>query len=73
VNGYEMEIEPRRKLGLLPDVLAASGLRPGQRVLVQANPDGRLTITPMSELVDKYRGAIPGLTQATDLPRLRQR
>jgi hypothetical protein len=73
MNGYEMEIEPRRKLGLSPEVLAASGLRPGQRVLVQVARDGRLNIVPMAELLDKYLGAIPGLAKATDLPELRQR
>jgi bifunctional DNA-binding transcriptional regulator/antitoxin component of YhaV-PrlF toxin-antitoxin module len=71
LDGFEVEIEPRRKLGLPAEVLAASGLRPGQRMLIQVRRDGRLAIVPMAELLDKYAGAIPGLTKATELRELR--
>jgi hypothetical protein len=67
VDGIELEIEQRRKLGMPAEVLAMAGLRPGDRVQVQSRRDGRLVIIPMADLVEKYTGAIPGLSAAADL------
>jgi bifunctional DNA-binding transcriptional regulator/antitoxin component of YhaV-PrlF toxin-antitoxin module len=71
MEGFEVEVEVRRKLGLPSEALAAAGWRPGDRVQIQARPDGRLVIVPMVDLVDKFVGAIPGLSAATDLTELR--
>jgi bifunctional DNA-binding transcriptional regulator/antitoxin component of YhaV-PrlF toxin-antitoxin module len=71
MDRIELEVEVRRKLGLPSQALAAAGWRPGDRVQVQVRPDGRLVIVPMVDLVDKFVGAIPGLSTATDLAELR--
>jgi len=67
VDGFDVEVEQRRKLGLPAEVLAAAGWRPGDRVQIQVRRDGRLVIVPMTELLDKYTGAVPGLTVAAKL------
>jgi bifunctional DNA-binding transcriptional regulator/antitoxin component of YhaV-PrlF toxin-antitoxin module len=71
VDGIEVEVEQRRRLGLPAEVLIQAGLRPGDRVQIQIRRDGRLVLIPMSELLDKYSGAIPGLSAATSLPEMR--
>jgi bifunctional DNA-binding transcriptional regulator/antitoxin component of YhaV-PrlF toxin-antitoxin module len=71
LDGFEAEIESRRKLGLPPEVLAASGLRPGQRVLVRPKRDSRLLVIPLADVIDKFAGAVPGLAAATNLKELR--
>jgi antitoxin component of MazEF toxin-antitoxin module len=63
----DLEIEKRRKLGLPSQVLEQAGLEPGDRVHVQVRRDGRIMITPVTDLLDKYAGAIPGITAATRL------
>jgi bifunctional DNA-binding transcriptional regulator/antitoxin component of YhaV-PrlF toxin-antitoxin module len=71
VDGTEVEVEQRRKLGLPAEVLLEAGLRPGDRVRIQRRRDGRLLIVPVTELLEKYSGAIPGLAAATSLSELR--
>jgi antitoxin component of MazEF toxin-antitoxin module len=63
----DLDIEKRRKLGLPGHVLEQAGLKPGDRVHVQVRRDGRIMITPMTDLLDKYAGAIPGITAVTRL------
>jgi antitoxin component of MazEF toxin-antitoxin module len=63
----DLEIEKRRKLGLPAQVLEQAGLAPGDRVHLQVRRDGRITITPVADLLDKYAGAIPGIVAATRL------
>jgi bifunctional DNA-binding transcriptional regulator/antitoxin component of YhaV-PrlF toxin-antitoxin module len=67
VEGFDVEVEQRRKLGLPADVLAAVGWRPGNRVQIQVRRDGRVVIVPLTELLDRYTGAVPGLTEAVKL------
>jgi bifunctional DNA-binding transcriptional regulator/antitoxin component of YhaV-PrlF toxin-antitoxin module len=61
----ELEIEKRRKLGLPDAVLEQTGLKPGDRVQVQVRRDGRIVIVRLVDLLDKYAGAIPGISAAT--------
>jgi bifunctional DNA-binding transcriptional regulator/antitoxin component of YhaV-PrlF toxin-antitoxin module len=63
----EVEVEKRRKLGLPETVLELSGLKPGDRVQVQVRRDGRIVIVRLVDLLDKYAGAIPGISAATNL------
>jgi hypothetical protein len=70
MDGFEVEVEVRRKLGLPGPALAAARLRPGDRVQLQVRRDGRLMVVPMVELIDKFVGAVPGLGAATDPPEL---
>src|SRR5262249_57636750 len=63
----DLDIEKRRKLGLPSQVLEQAGLVPGDRVHVQVRRDGRIVITPVTDLLSKYAGAIPGITAATRL------
>jgi bifunctional DNA-binding transcriptional regulator/antitoxin component of YhaV-PrlF toxin-antitoxin module len=67
VDGIDVEVEQRRRLGLPSEALEAAGLRPGDRATIQVNRYGRLTIVPMTDLVEKYSGAVPGLSATTDL------
>lgn len=67
VEGIDVEVEQRRKLGLPAAALKEAGLRPGDRVTLQTRRDGRLVIVPVADLVEKYSGAVPGLADATDL------
>jgi antitoxin component of MazEF toxin-antitoxin module len=69
----DLEIEKRRKLGLPSELLAQAGLAPGDRVHVQVRRDGRIVITPVTDLLGKYAGAIPGITAATRLQEQRSR
>jgi len=71
VDGIEIEVEQRKKLGLPAEVLLRAGLRPGDRIQIQMRRDGRLLLVPMVELLAKYSGAIPGLAAATSLTELR--
>jgi bifunctional DNA-binding transcriptional regulator/antitoxin component of YhaV-PrlF toxin-antitoxin module len=68
MNGIDLEIEQRSRLGLPAEVLARANLRPGDRAVVQVRRDGRLVIAPLVELLDKYAGAIPGLSTTADRP-----
>jgi hypothetical protein len=68
---FDLEIEERNKLGLSSQVLAAVGWKPGDRVRVQVRRDGRLAIMAMADVLDRYAGAVPGLSQATALTRAR--
>jgi len=61
----DLDIEKRRKLGLPATVLEQAGLAPGDRVHVQVRRDGRIMITPVTELLGKYAGAIPGIAAET--------
>ena len=61
----DLETEKRRKLGLPTDVLEQAELTPGDRVHVQVRRDRRIVITPVTDLLEKYTGAIPGITAAT--------
>jgi antitoxin component of MazEF toxin-antitoxin module len=61
----DIEIEKRRKLGLPSHVLEQVGLKPGDRVHVQVRRDGRIMITPVTDLLGKYAGAISSITAAT--------
>ena len=61
----DIDVEKRRKLGLPGTVLDQAGLAPGDRVHVQVRRDGRIMITPVTDLLDKYAGAIPGIVAAT--------
>ena len=67
VEGIDVEVEQRRKLGLPREALEAAGLRPGDRASIQVRRGGRLVIVPVVDLVEKYSGAVPGLSAATDL------
>ena len=69
----DLEIEKRRKLGLTSELLTQAELAPGDRVHVQVRRDGRIVITPVTDLLDKYAGAIPGITAATRLQEQRSR
>jgi antitoxin component of MazEF toxin-antitoxin module len=69
----DLDIEKRRKLGLPTQVLEQAGLTPGDRVHVQVRRDGRIVITPVTDLLGKYAGAIPGITAATRLQEQRDR
>jgi bifunctional DNA-binding transcriptional regulator/antitoxin component of YhaV-PrlF toxin-antitoxin module len=64
VEGFDVEIEPRRKLGLPVAVMAQAGLKPGDRMNIEVKRDGRLNLVPLTELLDKYSGAVPGLASA---------
>jgi hypothetical protein len=48
-------------------MLEQAGLAPGDRVHVQVRRDGRIMITPVTDLLGKYAGAIPGIVAATRL------
>src|SRR5262249_42232107 len=65
-NRYEvdLDIEKRRRLGLPAEMLEQAGLEPGDRVHVQVRRDGRIVITPVTDLLGKYAGAIPGIAAA---------
>jgi antitoxin component of MazEF toxin-antitoxin module len=71
MDGIELEIEVRRKLGMPSRVMAMAGLQPGDRVQVQGRRDRRLVVIPMADLVEKYTGSVPGLSAAADLPEQR--
>lgn len=67
MDGFDVEVEQNRKLGLPAEVLATTGLKPGDRAQIQPRRDGRLVIVRTSSLLDRYSGAVPGLSAATDL------
>lgn len=66
MDGIEVEVEQRHKLGLPAEVLKKSGLNAGDRAQIRVRRDGRLVIVPTSRLVEKYSGAAPGLSAATE-------
>ena len=54
------------------DAFATAGLKAGDSVKVEANGPGRVTLTRLDELLDKYRGALtPGAITNEDIGRLR--
>jgi hypothetical protein len=61
---FEAEAEIRRKLGLPHEALTAAGFVPGDRIQIQVRP-GRVLLQPMSDVIDKYLGAVPGLSAPT--------
>jgi antitoxin component of MazEF toxin-antitoxin module len=71
VDGFIIQVEQRRKLGLPAEILRQAQLHPGDQVQIQVRRDNRLVITRIANVADKYIGAAPGLTAATDLPELR--
>jgi antitoxin component of MazEF toxin-antitoxin module len=71
VDGFILQVERRRKLGLPADVLEQAELHPGDHVQVRVRADHHLAITRMTTVMDKYSGATPGLAAATNLPELR--
>jgi antitoxin component of MazEF toxin-antitoxin module len=71
VDGFILQVEQRRKLGLPADILERAQLRKGDHVHVRVRGDQYLVITRMTSIVDKYSGATPGLAAATNLPDLR--
>ena len=54
------------------EVFRTAGLSPGDTVKVQAQGPGRITLTRLDVLIDKYRGALtPGAITNADVERLR--
>jgi len=74
ISRYEvdLDVEKRRRLGLPGEVLEQAGLNPGDRVHVQVRRDRRIVITPVTDLLGKYTGAIPGIAAATRLQEQRE-
>jgi bifunctional DNA-binding transcriptional regulator/antitoxin component of YhaV-PrlF toxin-antitoxin module len=68
----DLSVERRRCLGLPQQVLEATGIRPGDRVRVQVKDNGHIDVIKVVTLLDKFRGAVPGLTATTDLGELRR-
>jgi bifunctional DNA-binding transcriptional regulator/antitoxin component of YhaV-PrlF toxin-antitoxin module len=71
MNRFDVEIEPRRKLGLPAEVLKAAGMKPGDRAVLEVRRDGRLVVVPLTEVLDRFAGAVPGLSAAARLPEVR--
>ena len=64
MEGYCLQVEQRRRLGLPSEILDKAGLSPEDRVFAEVRRDGRVILTPMSQILDKYSGAVPGLAVA---------
>lgn len=54
------------------EAFETAGLKPGDTLKVEANELGRVTLTRLDALLDKYRGALtPGAITNDDIERLR--
>jgi hypothetical protein len=71
VDRWEVEIEPSHTLGLPVEVLAKLGLEEGGLVQIDIQPDKRLRLIPIADLLAKFSGAIPGLAAATAIRDMR--
>jgi bifunctional DNA-binding transcriptional regulator/antitoxin component of YhaV-PrlF toxin-antitoxin module len=64
MEGFCLQVEQRRRLGLPSEVLDKAGLSPEDRVFAEVRRDGRIILTPMAQILEKYSGAVPGLAIA---------
>ena len=62
----DVTVEQRRALGLPASVLQHARLLVGEPVQIQVKSNRRVTIIPVSELLHKYTGAVPGITSPGD-------
>ena len=65
-------VSSKHQVTIPRDAFATAGLKAGDSVKVEANGPGRVTLTRLDELLDKYRGALtPGAITNEDIGRLR--
>ena len=64
-------VSSKNQVTLPVAALRAAHVRPGDELRVEADGDGRLILVRVSDPLDDFLGALPGLSAATDLERLR--
>jgi bifunctional DNA-binding transcriptional regulator/antitoxin component of YhaV-PrlF toxin-antitoxin module len=64
-------ISSKNQVTLPVAALAAAHLRAGDRLRVEAEGDGKIVLLRDRDPLDRFIGAIPGLSAAADLERLR--
>lgn len=64
-------ISSKHQITVPVDALRAAGLAPGDRLRVEADGRGRLVVTRVGDVVDRYAGSMPGVWQPGGLDALR--
>jgi len=67
----EVELDRRHKIGLPPDVVERAELKAGDRLSIQVRRDGSVLLTKVTDPLEKFIGAAPGISGATNLEALR--
>jgi AbrB family looped-hinge helix DNA binding protein len=70
-RGYTT-ISSKNQVTLPSEALASAGLKSGDRLRVDVNPDGRLVLSRPGDVVDRYAGALTGVYRPADLDELRR-
>lgn len=65
------KVSRKNQITLPVTVLAAARVRPGDALRVEAQGDGRIVLSRDRDPVSDHAGAVPGLSEATDLEGLR--
>ena len=64
-------VSRKNQITLPVAVLSAARVRPGDELQVEATGEGKILLTRAYDPLDDFVGAIPGLSAAADLERLR--
>lgn len=67
----ETRVSSKNQITLPVAALAKARVNVGDRLLVEASGDGRITLIRAHDALDDVAGSVPGLSAATNLQRLR--
>jgi bifunctional DNA-binding transcriptional regulator/antitoxin component of YhaV-PrlF toxin-antitoxin module len=70
-RGYT-RVSSKSQVTLPREALAKAGLKTGDRLRVDVNPQGQLVLSRPSDAVDRHAGALTGVYRPTDLDELRR-
>ena len=65
------KVSTKHQITLPVAALREAGIEVGDELFVHADQDGRLTLVRERGRIERWAGAFPGLSDATDLERLR--
>lgn len=57
-------VSSKNQVTLPVAALAKARIKPGDRLQVEASADGRITLSRAYDPIDKFAGAVPGLSRA---------